>query len=174
LFVFRSERRKASLFFVCIYQKRMTDLEYIIKNFTETTLPSANAFVVDVEVKGVSGNQIVWIYLDSLEGGVSVEDCASVSNQLGLLLEVNELFSGKYVLNVSSPGLDRPLKDLRQYPKNVGRKVKVRYMSEDGGKNITGKLTAFDGESIHIETEKGEQLTISLEKALETKILPVW
>ena len=47
-------------------------------------------------------------------------------------------------------------------------------MSEDGGKNVIGKLTAFDGESIKIETEKGEEITVSLEKALETKILPVW
>jgi len=152
----------------------MTDLELVIKSFTDSVLPTAGTFVVDVEVKGVSGSKIVWIYLDTVDGGVSVEDCATVSNQLGILLEANELFSGKYVLNVSSPGLDRPLKDLRQYPKNVGRKVKLRYLSEDGGKNITGKLTAFDGESIQIETEKGEQLTVSLEKALETKILPVW
>jgi len=152
----------------------MTDLELVIKSFTDSVLPTAGTFVVDVEVKGISGSQIVWIYLDTVDGGVSVEDCATVSTQLGILLEANELFSGKYVLNVSSPGLDRPLKDLRQYPKNVGRKVKLRYLSEDGGKNITGKLTAFDGESIQIETEKGEHLTVSLEKALETKILPVW
>jgi ribosome maturation factor RimP len=152
----------------------MTDLELVIKSFTDSVLPTAGTFVVDVEVKGVSGNQIVWIYLDTADGGVSVEDCAIVSTQLGILLEANELFSGKYVLNVSSPGLDRPLKDLRQYPKNVGRKVKLRYMSEDGGKNVIGKLTAFDGESIKIETEKGEEITVSLEKALETKILPVW
>ncbi|NCP83715.1 MAG: ribosome maturation factor RimP [Bacteroidetes bacterium] len=152
----------------------MTDLELVIKSFTDSVLPTAGTFVVDVEVKGVSGSKIVWIYLDTVDGGVSVEDCATVSNQLGILLEANELFSGKYVLNVSSPGLDRPLKDLRQYPKNVGRKVKLRYLSEDGGKNVIGKLTAFDGESIQIETEKGEQLTVSLEKALETKILPVW
>jgi ribosome maturation factor RimP len=152
----------------------MTDLEVKIKELTDSVLPNQETFVVDVEVKGTSGNQLVWVYLDTHTGGVSVEDCATVSNQLGLLLEANELFNGKYVLNVSSPGLDRPLKDSRQYPKNVGRKAKVRFMTEEGGKTLIGTFIAYDGQQLQLETEKDGVVSISLDKALETKILPAW
>lgn len=152
----------------------MTDQEVKIKELTQTVLPSAETFVVDVEVKGTLGNHLVWVFLDTETGGITIDQCADVSNELSLLLDAHDLFSGRYILNVSSPGLDRPLKDPRQYPKNVGRKAKVRYMTEEGGKHITGKLTAYDGESIQLETESGEFFTVSLEKTLETKILPAW
>lgn len=164
---------EASLFFVLMILN-MTDLELKIKDLTEAIVRGTDTYVVEVEVKGALGNQIIWVYLDTEQGGISIDVCAKVSNELSIVLDANELISSKYVLNVSSPGLDRPLVDARQYKNNVGRKVKVRYMSDEGGKNIVGKLTAFDGAQLSVELEKGGMMTIALEKALETKVLPVW
>ncbi|TNE74110.1 ribosome maturation factor RimP [bacterium] len=152
----------------------MTEPEIKIKDLAESVIRGTDIYVVDVELKGALGNQIIWVYLDTEQGGISVDSCAKVSNELGLLLDANEVISGKYLLNVSSPGLDRPLKDARQYKNNIGRKVKVRYKTEEGGKNTSGKLVGFDGEVLTIELEKGPVQQIPLEKALETKVLPAW
>lgn len=152
----------------------MTDPELKIKDLVESIIRGTDIYVVDVEVKGALGNQVVWVYLDTEAGGISIDRCAKVSNELSILLDANDLITGKYVLNVSSPGLDRPLKDPRQYKNNVGRKVKVRYMTDEGGKNTSGVLLSFDGETLVIEQEKKDALHISLEKALETKVLPAW
>lgn len=164
---------EASLFFVLMILI-MTDIELKIKDLTAAIINSTDVYVVEVEVKGTMGNQIIWVYLDTEQGGISIDKCAKVSNELSLVLDANELITNKYVLNVSSPGLDRPLIDLRQYKNSVGRKIKVRYLSEEGGKNIIGKLVAFDGTILSLELEKGESFTITIEKALETKVLPVW
>lgn len=152
----------------------MTDPELKIKDLVESIIRGTDIYVVDVEVKGALGNQVVWVYLDTETGGISIDRCAKVSNELSILLDANDLITDRYVLNVSSPGLDRPLKDPRQYKNNVGRKVKVRYMTEEGGKNTSGVLLSFDGETLVIEQENKDVLHISLENALETKVLPAW
>ena len=87
---------------------------------------SHNVFVVDVEIKHTTPVEL-WVYLDKEEKDLSIDVCTKISRELGFLLEAHELELDRYRLNVSSPGLSRPLSDIRQYPKNIGRTCRVRY-----------------------------------------------
>ena len=111
-------------------------------------------FLVDTRVNQTPAGTKVIVHLDGDEG-ISIDTCAEVSRALGNWLEEEELISGKYVLEVSSPGLDQPLKLHRQYQKNVGRTVKV--LTQDS-KTVQGILLSVADDAIELEsTIKGKK-----------------
>jgi ribosome maturation factor RimP len=90
------------------------------------------------------------LFLDRAEGGVSLSDCEAVSRQASALLDVVDFGSGRYTLEVSSPGLDRQLYGPRDYERFAGRQVKVTYREpgEGGAKRtVSGRLVAFRPEA---------------------------
>ncbi|MGB3585736.1 MAG: ribosome maturation factor RimP [Tunicatimonas sp.] len=105
-------------------------------------------FLVDTRVNQTPAGTKVVVHVDGDEG-ISIDTCAEVSRTLASRLEEEELVSGKYVLEVSSPGLDQPLKLYRQYQKNVGRTVKV--LTQDS-KTIQGILLSVSDEAIELES----------------------
>ena len=137
----------------------------------ESVLTGTNFFVVNVEIKG---NNIpeVWIYIDGTERGINMDECANVSNELSFLMDAHELVDSAYRLNVSSPGLSRPLIDRRQYPKNKGRKVKVKYKDSEGYHKLQGTLDDLSDQSIILGRDKDEPLELSFDQIVETKIIP--
>jgi ribosome maturation factor RimP len=137
-------------------------------------LAGGSLFVVDIEIKGSGNRPVINIYLDNEKGGVDVDECAKISNELSVVLEAHELVGENYVLNVSSPGLDRPLKDIRQFRKNVGRKVSVSYNSDEGPKTIPGTFTNFNDEVLTVEKENGEPVEISYSTVTHAKVFPAW
>lgn len=104
-------------------------------------------FVVDVWVSGHSSEAKVTVYMDGDEG-VSIDTCAHVSRELSRKLDENELFDGKYTLEVSSPGLSHPLKLRRQYVNNIGRQVRVLLNNHQ---EKTGTLMKVDKEQVLIK-----------------------
>lgn len=145
-------------------------LENEISELAESVLASTDFFLVDVEIKSGKTPEI-WIYIDGVERGVNMDECAEISNELGFLMDAHELFDGGYRLNVSSPGLSRPLVDKRQYPKNKGRKVKVKYKNEEGYYKLEGILENLSDETIVINGEEGP-MELSFDQIVETKIIP--
>ena len=87
-------------------------------------------------------------------------------------MEAHELFEKKYRLNVSSPGLSRPLSDVRQYKKNQGRKAKVKYKKEDGYEKIKGSIVSVDEKGITLEDQNGKSVSVLFDDIKETKIVP--
>lgn len=152
----------------------MNSISDKITEFLKPLLVDGDLFLVDIELKGQHSNQVVWVYLDAENRGINVEDCAKISYELSLVIDANELFSGKYTLNVSSPGLDRPLTDKRQYKKNVGRKVRILISTDDRLKEVTGQLLSFDEEELKIKPENNEAVTISYNTIKTAKVLPAW
>ncbi|MEQ8525676.1 ribosome maturation factor [Gracilimonas sp.] len=149
----------------------------IIQNIKDLAAPLTeehNLFVVDVELKTHSGQTEVWVLLDTEEGGVNVDHCSEISRELGFLIEAHELFDKKYRLNVSSPGLSRPLSDKRQYKKNEGRVATIKFKSTDGEyKKIEGVITGIEDEVVAITDEEEKETQIPFENIVETKIIPV-
>ncbi|MDR9418429.1 ribosome maturation factor RimP [Gracilimonas sp.] len=149
----------------------------IIKNIKDLATPLAeehNLFVVDVEIKTGSGIAEVWILLDSEAGGVNIDHCAEISRELGFLVEAHELFDSKYRLNVSSPGLSRPLSDKRQYKKNEGRVAAVKFKNSSGEyQKIDGVITGVHENIIAITDEDEVEIEIPFDSIVETKIIPV-
>ncbi len=148
----------------------MEEQEQVIA-LAEQVLQDHELFLVDVELKGTEDKRIIWVYLESEKGNVSLDQCAQISRELHLLLEVAGWHHRKYTLNVSSPGLGRPLKDIRQYVNNLGRKASVVYKEEGKEFYAEGKLIEATPDMITLETEKRQQLEISFSDVVETRIL---
>ncbi len=148
----------------------------ITENIKELAAPLAeekNLFLVDVELKTGGGTE-VWVYLDGEDRGVNLDECADISRELGFLIDAHELLDDKYRLNVSSPGLSRPLTDIRQYKKNIERTIKVRYRNEeDEVMKLQGELIGVTEANILIAPKEGEKTEIPYDSIFEAKIIPV-
>ena len=150
------------------------DITNQIKELAAPLAEERGLFVVDIELKTGSGNEL-WVYLDGEDRGVNLDECAEISRELGFVIDAHELLESKYRLNVSSPGLSRPLSDYRQYPKNIGRTIKLRYRYENETKKVKGVLENASNEKLTvIETEGKESVehAISMESIIEAKIVP--
>ncbi len=102
----------------------------------------------------VSRDKIV-VYIDK-EGGVTVGDCEVVSREISLLLDVDEPFDHSYVLEVSSPGINRELKRIGHFEKAVGKRCAVNTYEEVGGRRtFNGVLAKVKGSSVFIEDKRG-------------------
>ncbi|MDA8360510.1 MAG: ribosome maturation factor RimP [Gammaproteobacteria bacterium] len=108
--------------------------------------------VVDVEY--VSGQKTLRIYIDAPDG-IDVDDCARVSRQVSALLDVEDPIPGQYNLEVSSPGLDRPLARAEDFTRFAGAKVKIRtLLPVEGRKNFQGRLVGLRGNSVVLATDE--------------------
>jgi ribosome maturation factor RimP len=135
----------------------MVDLE-TIREMAERVATSEALHLVDVEVKGGNLNQLLRVYIDK-PGGVSHADCALVSEQLSAMLDVEDLFPGRYVLEVSSPGLDRKLTRPSDYTYFVGRRARVVLKEAVGEQTVLeGRLAGFENGQVRLDLgERGVQ-----------------
>jgi ribosome maturation factor RimP len=122
-----------------------------IKNIVAAKLTDSSQFLVDVIVKGHKGPQKVLVVIDS-DKGVTIDGCADLSRELSKAFDETQLFTNSYMLEVSTPGLDQPLRLKRQYPKNIGRSIKVVMKDQQ---LLEGKLIDVADEVIRIEQEIG-------------------
>lgn len=152
-----------------------TEVRQTIADLTVQAARGSSLFLVDVEIKGDRKNPVIWIYVDSEKGGgVSLDQCAELSREINLLIDAHEVFkSGNYRLNVSSPGLDKPLLDKRQYLNNKGRQSTVHYRAAGGDKTIEGILAEVDDQGIKVETRQGDRESIAFDQIIETRITAV-
>ena len=130
-------------------------LQEQIEVLLEPLLEDGRYFVVSLSLPASKINQKVRILLDSDEG-ITIEECARISRQLGARLEEQEVFKTAYTLEVSSPGLDQPLYLPRQYQKNVGRELKVTLQT---GESLVGTLEEVKGESIVLQLQPPKKKT---------------
>lgn len=142
--------------------------EQHVREFVEKSLEgNDDLFLVDVKIKGNTGNQKVLVFIDG-DKGVSIDACSQLSRAVGEMLEENDVFTGKYTLEVSSPGLDFPLTLHRQYVKNIGRDLEIECV--DGGKK-EGKLLEVSEEMIVISrNQQDQQIKFSEIKQSKVKI----
>ena len=111
--------------------------------------------LVGIEVSGPSSNRVVRVFIYRKEG-MSLGLCVELSREIGDLLDLEDPLSGRYRLEVTSPGLDRPLKTDRDFSRGLNRRLKIVMVD---GHNHMGKLVQFDAEILHLTTPKGpEQL----------------
>ena len=151
------------------------NIEKRVKELAEekiAELERADLFVVDVKFHS-NGNLVILVDGDN---GVGISDCVAISRYVGFKLEEENTIDTAYNLEVSSPGVDLPLTQLRQYTKNIGRELGIKMA--DGAKR-EGKLTALTEDAITIEEkikDKGKKATvmesvIPIDQITETKVL---
>ncbi|MCE2778964.1 MAG: hypothetical protein LW824_15360 [Algoriphagus sp.] len=114
----------------------MSDLKHVIVDLVEKHLPDAEHFIVEVKIERVADKTKVLVLVDA-DQGMTIASCALLSRALSGELETSDLLEEAYTLEVSSPGLDYPLTEKRQYLKNLGRLLKVYLVTgENGCKNL--------------------------------------
>lgn len=113
-----------------------------------------NSFeLVDVEYVKEGGNYYLRAYIDK-PGGITVDDCEIVSRALSDELDKYDFIDEAYILEVSSPGLCRPLKKEKDFDRHMGEEVEVKlYRAADGVKEFSGILRGYDARCVEIETE---------------------
>ncbi|MGD0338185.1 MAG: ribosome maturation factor [Bacteroidota bacterium] len=147
------------------------NLAKTVCNHAEAIIEGYKAYLVDCTVRGEHGTRVVEVFVDS-DSGVTTELCASISRDLAARLDAAEIIHGRYRLEVSSPGLDRPLKLYRQYPKNIGRTLKVKYTMEGTAVTVVGKLVTVKENSIMVENEEGTAVEIPIAGILRATVEP--
>ncbi|MBC8418480.1 MAG: ribosome maturation factor RimP [Proteobacteria bacterium] len=109
----------------------------------EPILDEMDIELVDVEYLSEGGRWVLRIYADR-EGGITLDDCARVSREIGDVIDVKDFFRQPYVLEVSSPGLNRPLKREKDFVRAVGKNIKIKMVTPiEGRKNFKGNLQSF-------------------------------
>jgi ribosome maturation factor RimP len=112
--------------------------------------------LVDVEMKRGAGGLLVRLYVDK-PGGIGLDDLQVVSEEVSAILDAEDPIEGHYTLEVSSPGLDRPLKTEADYRRFVGRLASLSsYEPLDGRRHWTGRIVSCDGGVVTLDLEKGQ------------------
>jgi len=145
-----------------------------IEPFLETLLAPMGLFVVEISIRGHQGGRALEIFVDG-DQGVTTGACAEVSRALSKELDESVLRGEGYTLTVSSPGLDRPLKFPRQYPKHVGREILLRVRSDDGNTRVEGTLVGAGRDGIGVKPKGTEaRREIPFGAIIEARIKPRW
>ena len=122
--------------------------------------------LVDVEYVKEHTDWYLRVYIDK-DGGIDIEDCQELSEKLEAVLDEKNTISDSYILEVSSPGIDRVLRKPRDYEREQGKKVDVSlYAPMDGKKELTGVLTGFDGKAITLD----DSTVVELSKAAQIRL----
>jgi ribosome maturation factor RimP len=130
--------------------------------------------VVEVEMLGGGGSRRVRIFIDK-PGGITHADCELVSRQMSAILDVEDLISGRYLLEVSSPGLDRKLYKLADCERFRGQKAKVRlHRRIDGQQNFTGRLQGVEEGMLALEIAPGNVLRFRWEDVSLARLAVEW
>lgn len=103
-----------------------------------------NLFLVDIVFRGTPNNPVIEVFVDG-EQNVSAYECATVSNEIKKIIDEETLYKS-YRLDVSSPGVERPLVYIKQFPKHINRNIEIQYKSTDDVKDLKGKLISVDGD----------------------------
>jgi ribosome maturation factor RimP len=144
-----------------------------IAQLIEPTVTGLGYELWGIERQRAGPRQLLRIYIDAAEG-VALEDCERVSAQVGDLLEAESAIRGDYVLEVSSPGLDRVLFNPRQWLRYVGVDVQVRLrVPLDGQRRLVGRLLAADDEQVVVATPEGDK-TVRHAMIEKARLVPVW
>lgn len=159
------------LFFLEFTTLAPTDLS-TLEGIAQSVAEKRNAFVVGISGTSYGSRRVIQVFVDT-DDGITIAQCAEISRELATIVETQDLLREPYELEVSSPGIEKPLKLLRQYRKNIGRKYNVQYREENERRTLVGILTAVDGERLTFIVEKQGAVSLEFSNIFEsTEELP--
>lgn len=143
-----------------------------VKQIAEPMLQSLGLELVEVEYAGSERGGTLRVFIDK-QAGVTLDDCEKVSRYLGQALDVDDPIPHRYTFEVSSPGLDRPLRKRDDFVRSIGKKVKVKTSAPiDNQKVFTGRLADFNEErvTLHLEGGKGKEIEIPFDQIAQARL----
>lgn len=162
------------LFYCDTWGDSVATVQEELRDLLEPAINALGCQLWGIDYSSGGKKALLRIYIDREDTGVGITDCERVSRQISSLLDVEDPIRSEYTLEVSSPGLDRPLYQLEQYKKYVGENVslKLRFPYE-GRRNFRGRLSGVEGSDVVLVADEHEYLfpVDSIEKA---KIVPTF
>ena len=146
----------------------MSDNIQKLKDICQSVVEQHEMMFIDFVVRGEGKVKVVELFIDG-EDGVTADICAQVSRDISKITEEMELFEGPYRLDVSSPGVSRPLLFLKQYKKHTGRNFEISYIEEDAVKKFKGKLLSIEDEDLTFEINN-ETKTLGFSQIKSAKV----
>ena len=147
-----------------------TSIYQLVSELIEPTVTEHNVELVDVEYIKAGKVWTLRVFIDKKQG-VTVSDCQKLSREIEDLIEVHELISDPYNLEVSSPGLDRPLKKEADYLRNKDKQIKVKtYAPIEGKKNFSGKVLYVKDKILFLK-DKDDCLELELANIAQAKLV---
>lgn len=149
----------------------MAGKETVIREMIAPAVEALGYQLWGIEYMSQGKHTLLRIFIDGPEG-IQVDDCAKVSHQVSGILDVEDPISGEYNLEVSSPGLDRPLFELEQYQQYIGSQLKLRLRSSfEGRKKFTGILAGVENDEIVLAVDSDEYL-LPIELIEKANVVP--
>lgn len=149
-------------------------MSQLINRLTTMLEPAVNATGFElwgIEFVRAGKHSTLRIYIDS-EKGIDVDDCAEVSHQVSGVLDVEDPISTEYVLEVSSPGVDRPLFTSKQFSDVIGETVEIKTtMPQQGRRNFKGVLQNAEAQQLEVNVD-GETFLIALSNIAKARLVP--
>ncbi len=142
-----------------------------LRELLEAAVSALGYELVGVELHSQSRHSLLRVYIDRAEG-ISVDDCERVSHQVSGVLDVEDPIRGSYTLEVSSPGLDRPLFTAEQFQRFAGHRVRIRLrIPLEGRRKFTGILRGMIDEDVLID-EDGQEWRLPAERIERARLVP--
>jgi len=162
--------------------KRHTLMSRLFEEIEKTTLPvveSHDCSIVDLVFRREAVGRVLRLYLEKAgtgslkDSGVTVDTCAAVSRDLAIALDASELIEGPYTLEVSSAGLDRPLKKLEDFERFRGSKVRIKTSAPiDKRRTFTGQIVSVEQGVVHLEMKGSSRMEIPHGKIKKANLVP--
>ena len=152
-----------------------TDVTQAVTDLATSIMAPLGLELVDLEYKKEGRDMALRLFIDK-PGGVTLDDCAGVSRELADILDVEDIVPVHYTLEVSSPGLNRPLKKIADYERYAGKLIKVRtfeLLPDDEGnkrKSFLGELLGLDNGVVRIRLTEGQTAAIPLDKVAKSNL----
>ena len=139
-----------------IFLENMEKTEKIenLKGLLTPAIENHGAFLVNISLKGDQRRPLLEVFCET-ESGISIGKCAEISREMLPLIDSSKILGDNFRLEVSSPGIGVPLKDRRQFKRNIGKLLSIKMHDGFAAKQIEGNLTDVNNEKIIIEMEKG-------------------
>jgi ribosome maturation factor RimP len=136
--------------------------------FAEQVADEQGVEIFDIELLG-NGKLLLRVRIDR-EGGVTLDDCENFSRAFGALLDVEDIFHGRYNLEVSSPGIDRPLRSLQEFEKHKGKLARIVTVEKINNQNLfTGRISAVSGNFVKL-LENNQEIDIPFDRISKAKL----
>ncbi len=148
--------------FLFFRESILATLEFRLAEMLKVPVEALGFQLWGIEYVQAGKHSTLRVFIDG-ENGINIEDCASASRQVSAVLDVEDPIPTEYTLEVSSPGVDRPLFTAEQYAGYVGEDVKLQLtMPVDGSRNLKGAITKVDGQMLSLKAN-GKELVVALD-----------
>jgi ribosome maturation factor RimP len=148
----------------------MNIIERNIREVTEEVVKNSGYFLIDFILRGFGRNRVIEVYIDGSDY-VNADDCTKISQQLNNRLQEVISPDESYRLDVSSPGVDRPLKFIQQFPKHLHKSFDLTYRQETETKKMQAELIEVVNEELKFLTKDKKEIIIKFNDIIKAKVL---